>query len=405
MSNSPRNSFWNRIFGTSACPAPDPLYSDAARQDPYPHYKHLRKTDPVHRISGTDVTAVSRCEHVEEVLKRNDIYSSAGLGTVETSLQGGDDPQHARIRSVVARALNPKQIAAWEEPIRELICSAVEAVTGREQFEFVADLATPLPLRVISMILDFDQDRWQDYNRWSQAAIKDEFAGLDPPTRARFERDRAEMDAYLTSHLRRCRAGEARGVVNTEVIPDLSDGEAMDVLKVLLVAGNETTKHLLSNMAVALIENPGLFEQLRADSSLIPEMVEETLRINPPVLSIARRPVQDVELAGEKIAANSPIFVLLGSANHCPDRFPSGDRFDLSKKPRHFAFGYGIHFCQGAGLSRLEGRLLLETMLEQWASMELADPSNNLKWDPHTHLRGPQRLDLRVRPRHDPSGS
>jgi cytochrome P450 len=205
----------------------------------------------------------------------------------------------------------------------------------------------------------------------------------------------------LAAHLKRCRAGEARGVVNTEVIPDLSDPEALDVLKVLLVAGNETTKHLLSNMAVALIENPHLFEHLRANPQLIPEMVEETLRINPPVLSIARRPVQDVELDGQKIPANSPIFVLLGSANHCQERFPDGDRFDLSRKQRHFAFGYGIHFCQGAGLSRLEGRLLLETMLDQWASMEPANSFNDIKWDPHTHLRGPKRLDIRVQARRD----
>jgi cytochrome P450 len=376
----------------------DPLYSDESRQNPYPHYKHLREADPVHRISDTEVWAISRCEHVEEVLKRHDVYSSADLATVETSLQGGDDPEHARIRSAVSRALNPKQIAAWEAPIRELIRSAVEEATSRERFEFVADLATPLPLRVISMILDFDQDRWQDYNRWSQAAIRDEFAGLDSPTRARFDRDRADMDAYLATHLRRCRAGEARGVVNTEVIPELSDKEAVDVLKVLLVAGNETTKHLLSNMAVALIENPRLFGQLREDPALIPDMVEETLRINPPVLSIARRAVQDVQLGGEMIPANSPIFVLLGSANHCPGRFPDGDRFDLSRKQRHFAFGYGIHFCLGAGLSRLEGRLLLEAMLESWTSIEPADLQGDIRWDPHTHLRGPERLDVRVRP-------
>jgi cytochrome P450 len=377
---------------------PEPLYSDDNRQDPYPYYKELRKTAPVHCVAGQNVWTVSRCEHVEEVLSQPNLYSSANLGTVDNSLQGADDPGHARVRKIAARALSNKQMAALEGRIRALASDSVDRIIQWEHCDFVADLATPFPLQVIAMVLDFEPDRWKDFNRWSQASIADNFRGLDGETKARFAADLKDRDTYLKAHLAKCRAGEGRGVVCNEVIPDLSDDEAIDVLCVLLVAGNETTKHLLSNIAVALVENPGLFETLRKDPKLIPAMVEETLRINSPVLSIARRTTKDVELGGQKVPSDSPMFILLGSANHSEARFPDADQFDLSRKQRHFSFGHGIHFCSGAALLRLEARILLETLVERQVTFESVRPIEEIKWDPHTHLRGPQHLEIRLRP-------
>lgn len=393
------SSVWQRLRGLREREQPDPLYCPKARQDPYRHYQRLRETDPVHCIPDKGVFAVARAEHVEEVLGSPDLYLSSDLHNVEQSLQGADDPGHARVRKILSRVLNSKRMGEWEGPIRKLTEGFIARAVEQGRSEFVSEIATPLPLQVVSLLLEFDPDRWEDYNRWSEAGVADEFAGLDPATRTHVDKSLAELDAFLADHLARCRRGEAGGDFNTEVVPDLTDQEALDIFRILLIAGNVTTKHLIGNIAVALAEHPKLFAQLRRDPSLIPAMVEETLRINGPTLSIARRTAKETRLGGVTLPADSPIFILLGSANRQEDRFPNPDTIDLKRSQRHLAFGHGIHFCIGASLSRLEARILIETMLKKWESFSPVRPVNEIEWDPHTHLRGPKRFELIVKPR------
>jgi cytochrome P450 len=204
------------------------------------------------------------------------------------------------------------------------------------------------------------------------------------------------MDRYVAAHLKKCRAGQVEGTFSREVVPDLTDEEATSVIRVLLIAGNVTTTHLFGNMAIVLLQHRELLGNLRKNPELIPAVVEETLRINGPALSVYRRTAKDVELGGRVIPADSRLTVLLGSANHCEDRFPNASRFDLSRNQRHLGFGYGIHFCIGAPLSRLEARVLLETLVERCSSIEAAQSLDTIEWDEHAQLRGPKSLALRV---------
>lgn len=376
---------------------PDQLYTKAARNNPYPTYAQLRKSAPIHCVVEMDVWAASSCEHVEKALNRPDLFSSTGLATIDSSLQGADDPEHARVRKIAMRAISSERLSALEGPIRALTKKFVDDLVHGGTADFVAALATPLPLHVIALVLNFEPTRWKEYDRWSQAAISEPSDGADRSKQQDIALARQELDAFVRDHLQKCRAGEVAGVVSEEVIPDLTDEEAVDVLRFLLVAGNETTKNLLSNMVVALQQETGLFKALCEDPKLIPAMVEETLRHNSPVLSIARRTTQQLELGEQTLPANSPVFLLLGSANHSEDRFPQPDRFDLSRKQRHFAFGHGIHFCMGAALSRMEARIFLETLVERRLLFEPSETLDEIEWVPHTRVRGPRRLKVRAR--------
>ena len=392
------NPLWKRLRSYWREHVSVPLYSPQARQDPYPYYEKLREAAPVHCLRDRRYWTVSHYEDVRHVLSHPDLYPSTGVGQLEKSLSGADDPGHARVRKIVSRAFSANHLASLEGRIRDVAEEFVDNIAGRGQCDFVDDLAKPLPLRVMAMLLDLDPDRWRDYSRWTDAAVVDDKEALGADAKDAIEMDLAEMTAFLEDHLIECRQGRRQGVCCTEVIPDLTDEEARDVLKLLLTAGNVTTSHLLGNLAVVLLQNPEVMHALRADPELIPTVIEETLRINTPTLSVPRRPAKDVTLDGQPIPANSVMFVLLGSANHDDEKFPDANRFSLERDTRgHLAFGSGLHYCLGAALSRLEAKIVLETLLERLEVIEAAEPLDQIRWEENMHLRGPKRLKLNVR--------
>jgi cytochrome P450 len=269
----------------------------------------------------------------------------------------------------------------------------------RGQCEFMRDLARPLPAKVIATLLDIDPERLSDYGRWTEATIVDEPERLDAATEKRFEGDQRERDAFITDHVKECRSGRRRGFFSTEVVPHLTDEEAIDVITLLLVAGHKTTTHLIANVVVTLLQNPDVEDSLRADTELIPAVVEETMRINGPVLGVLRRTARDVTLAGQRLPANAQVLALLGSANRSEEKFADADRFSLERGTHgHLGFGKGAHYCIGAGLGRLEAKIVLETLLERLEVIEAAERLDEMEWeDPNTQMRGPKRLKLNVR--------
>ncbi len=292
------------------------------------------------------------------------------------------------------RAFGPAQVAALEGLIRELAEGFVDRMLEQRQCDFVAELATPLPLQVIAHVLDFDPLRWREYSRWTEAVVTEDKKAAGGAV----ESDLKEIESFLRAHLEKCRKGILEGTFSRQVVASLNDQEAMDILRLLLVAGNVTTKHLLGNIAVALLRNPEVEQALRANPDLIPQMVEESLRLDGPTLSVVRRAAHDVELAGTKIPAGTPIFVLVGSANHTTDQFPDAERLRLERdNKKHVAFGKGAHYCVGASLSRLEARIVLETLLTRCSTLESTHPLDEIEWEENTHLKGPKRLGMRLR--------
>ena len=302
------------------------------------------------------------------------------------------------MRKIVAGFLTSQRIASLESSVRELARELVDDMAEKGDCEIVADLASPVPLRVISVLLDLDPDRAPDYLRWANASLIDESECPDEAAKRKRRHDLAEMESFLQSHLQECRNGREQGPFSKEVVAQLNDHEALDVLKLLMVAGYVTTAGLMGNVVMALLEHPDVMQTLRHDPSRIPDAIEETLRINSPALSVSRRPREDVTLGGQRLPANAVMFLLLGSANHQEERFPDPERFSLDRETKsHLSFGKGAHYCLGANLSRMEVRVMLETLLERIETIEAAEPLDEIEWEANIHLRCPTRLKVRVK--------
>ena len=378
---------------------PPPLFLSQGLPDLYRLYAALRKTCPVQYFRKRKVWTVSRYRDVLDVLNRPNLFLSSGLEGVEKTLVGADGPEHTRVRRIISRAFAAPQIAPLEGRIRALAEGLVDGIVARRRCELVSDLARPLPLQVIVSMLDMDPDRAEDYARWNQAIVTEDFGQLTTERRQQVARELEELDAFLVDQVNRCRRGECRGFVSERVVPELSDEEAADILKLLLVAGTDTTTNLIGNAVLALLKNPSVMEGARADLATIPAVIEETLRFNSPALAVVRRVARDTELAGVRLPANSVLLVLLGSANRTEEQFDDPDRFDIARDQQaHVAFGSGRHHCLGASLSRLETKIVLETLLSRSATIESAVPLDQVELIGHTHFYGPKRLDLIVEP-------
>jgi cytochrome P450 len=393
------NALWKRLRAYWRNYVPVPLGSRAARQDPYPFYKELREVAPVHCVEKRRTWTVSRYKDVQQVLRCPDVYGSSGIAGNEPTLLGNDGSDHARVRKIVSRLFDPRHIASFEEPIRRLAHEHLDEMAARRQCEFMRDLAIPLPIKVMAILLDLDPCRSDDYYRWSQAFITDRVESLSADEESTRQDDLREMRAFVVEYVKRCRRSPEGGVLASEVIPFLTDEEARSLVELLFVAGQVTTRFLLGNIAVSLLREPNLMAALRADRSVIPAAVEEVLRISSPVLFVLRRADRDVTLAGQQVPGNAILRVLLGSANRTETKFTDADRFSLQRDSQgHLAFGTGPHFCLGASLARLEGKIVLETLLERLEVFEAREPLDQIEWDEtNQHTRGPEQLKVNVR--------
>lgn len=289
-----------------------------------------------------------------------------------------DPPEHTRYRKLVQPAFGPRQIRALEPVIRERTCRLLDALPIGEPFDVVPTVAEPLPLQMIGMLLGVDEADHDRFLEWSEAAIP----GAVPLTPEDQTRRMAEMHDYLlgvaNDRRRSPRDDVISALANVEIDGDrLSDAELHMFLVQLLVAGNETTRHALSGGLRALADHPEQWAALRADRSAIPLAFEEILRWTTPVISFMRTATRDTELGGVPIAKDDPVVLVYASANRDESVFGADAdqfRFDRSPNPQ-IAFGFGAHFCLGAALARLEGRVLLEELADR---AEAIEPAGNV---------------------------
>ena len=406
--------------GTSATPVN--LLSPEFRENPYPGYAMLREHG-LGRITPFDSWAAARYDDVLWVLKQPKLFSStafrmtrpdmmlaqaASSVPAETvnqvmlrdvpSVINSDPPEHERYRGILNRGFTPRRIDRLEPRIREIARECVDAVVGKGRTDLVRDLTIPLPVIVISELLGVDPERRGDFKRWSDAFI----AGVG--RRVAFEETietMREFNEYFEEQIDRRRSEPGDDLLSVLVHAETSEGrlsprELLAFTRLLLVAGNETTTNLIGNAVIALLENPGELDRLRSDLSLIPDTVEETLRWDPPVQALPRVATEDVELRGEKIAKGERVTVLFGAANRDPAKFPDPDSFDITRDTKgHVGFGFGIHFCLGSHLARLEARYALEAVITRMPDLRLAGPIER-----HTMplLRGPASLPLEFTP-------
>jgi len=362
-------------------------YDVEINRDPYPVFRRLREEAPLYFNEELDFYAVSRHADVERGLKDNKTFISGRGGILELIKAGiemppgivifEDPPTHAIHRRLMSRMFTPKKVAALEGKIRAYCAEALDPLVGAERIDFVRDLGAYMPMRVIGMLMgvpDEDQDEIRevvDANLRTEEGKPMEVGESLDLSQGMFAeyvewREKNPSDDIMTELLN-AEFEDADGTVRR-----LTRDELLTYITVVSGAGNETTTRLIGWMGKVLAEHPDQRRQIVEDRSLIPNAVEELLRYEPPAPHVGRYVAQDAELQGETVPAGSAILLLVGAANRDEAKFPDGERFDIHRDTAgHLAFGYGPHFCLGASLARLEGRIALDEILDRFPEWDV----------------------------------
>jgi len=373
--------------------------------DPHAAYRRLRAEDPLHWYAEGPFWCATRHAEVMWISRSPRTFSSAHgtqlfevrlrLAGQRLAMEGApsiirmDPPEHNRYRKLAIGAFTPRMVAALEPRVRALARASVANIRPGETFDFVDRISIPLPMFVIAELLGVPTSDYEDFRRWSDAMIE---AGSSGPTRETIGTV-AELFGYMIAKAAECRRAPREDVLSRLALAEvdgerLSDAELGSFCLTLLVAGNETTRNLISGGMRALLENPGQWARLCADPGLLPNAVEEMLRYVTPVQNFVRRVQHDTELCGRKLREGEYVALCYGSANRDEAVFgPDADRFDVARPEarRHVAFGFGEHLCLGASLARLEAQVMFEELIARGAGFSLAGPVERL---PSTLMNG-----------------
>jgi cytochrome P450 len=375
------------------------LFGDDMRREPYPLYDQLRARSPLH-VPGPNLWLVMDYEGCRRALHDTEAFTSSVGGQFEWLLFM-DPPRHTRLRAIISKALTPRQVAGLEPHVREIVRELL-ASTG-DQLDLEAELAAPLPIRVIGELLGLPRIDRTELERWGHAIMGLAATVIGSPEAAiaagdAFRAADAEMQRYLADIVAAKRARPADDLLTRLVTSDerLDPEELLRFFQLLLAAGTETTTNLIDNAMVCLLDHPAELARLRADPALLPSMLEEVLRFRCPAQAMFRGTRRPVELNNRTIPEGQLVLVLIGAANRDPAHIVEPARFDIARSPNpHIGFGHGIHFCLGAALARLEARVAYEEMLARWSDIAYARAE---PWTPRApfHIHGPASLPLRV---------
>ncbi|HWL64686.1 MAG TPA: cytochrome P450 [Actinomycetota bacterium] len=379
---------------------------------PHDIFDWLRANDPVHfheEPDGPGFWVLTRFDDVMHASREWSDFSSAHGTSIEDA-QGGaelmmlnmDPPQHTKLRKLVSSGFTPRMIARTEPHIREIAAEIVDAVAKRGECDFVTEVAAELPLQVIAEFIGIPLEDRHKIFTWSNTMI-----GLDDPEYANSSIEKAteaaaEMfgyaDTLATERRKTPRQDLVTKLIQAEVDDDqLTDMEFDAFFLLLAVAGNETTRNLISGGMLALMENPDERRKLIEDQSKIPTAIEEMLRMVTPVMHFRRTATKDVEIRGHQIKEGDKVVVWYISANRDADMFPNPHAFEGARNPNeHIAFGGGgPHFCLGANLARLEIRVMFEEILKRLPDMELTDTPARLR---SNFINGLKHMPVRFTP-------
>ncbi len=385
--------------------------------DPYPLYRWLREHEPVHWSGSLNAWVVTRYADVLDIFEQPLKFSSDRFRKVDDKyasrrpavlavgeiladwLVFRDPPDHTRLRSLLQKSFTPTQLAKSRERIQATVDVLLNAVAARGEMDFIRDVAFPLPATVIAVLLGAPTADIERIKQWSDrlaAYLGGSVGGRDNFTEAREgvarladyfrdllrERQRRSDDDLMSLMLRAEDDGER-----------LSHEEVVANCVLLLFAGHETTTNLLGNGLFHLLRNPDQADLLTRNPQLAEDAVEEFLRYDGPVPATIKIATEEVDWHGRTIRRGDMVLPFMSSANRDPKQFPEPDKLDVRRAPnRNVAFAYGIHFCLGAPLARLEGQVTFETLLRRLPGLALRSPQP--RWKPMIFLRGLEALDL-----------
>ena len=360
--------------------------------DPYPMYHRLRAEDPVH-LSPLGFWVLTRYEDVVSVLRdpnfakeaiaafvaqRLGVDATVGIGI---SMLDRDPPDHTRLRSLVSKAFTPRVVEGLRPRIQQIVDELLDRAEDHRAMDLIEELAYPIPVIVICEMLGVPVEDHERFRGWSldlARGLDATLLGAGSDVAVRANGSRRALSEYFRELIAERRDSPRADLLTALIAAEeagdkLTENELLATCILLLVAGHETTVNLLGNGTLALLRHPDQLRLLRENPGLIGTAVEELLRYDGPVQRTARVPSAAAIIDGHKIEAGEMVMPFIGAADRDPAQFPDPDRLDIKRTDnRHIAFGWGIHFCLGAPLARLEGQIAINTMLRRFPKLALA---------------------------------
>jgi len=381
------------------------LFAPDTRANPYPLYAELRRDAPVCQVDPGGFWVLSRYEDVLAALKNPQLYSSEGFllfaekswlpsNPLRDTLLSMDPPRHGQMRSLISRAFGATAMARIEPLIRSCSEELVAKLPADRPVDFVEAFSMHLPTIVIGTLLGLPVSTYEHFRRWTTDLAN--IPGVpndDLAAQARTRESWMSMDGYIAEVVEDRRRNPQDDMV-TDLLRVRVDGESLPstvlrgFMNLLLVAGLETTVHLLTLCIKALAEHPDALALLLADRSRVPAFIEEVLRYHAPAQAVLRITTAEVELHGIRLPPGSPMLPLIASANRDPSRFTEPERFDITRTgTNNMPFGHGAHFCLGAALARMEARIAIEKLLNRFQRFEVT--TDRIEWNYSLTVRGP----------------
>ena len=384
-------------------------YDATINTDPYPLFRRLRDEAPLYYNEQHDFYALSRADDVERafvdhqrcISGRSDILEFIRM---DAEFPSGffifeDPPRHTKHRGVLSRVFTPKRMAALEPDVRAFCARTLDPLVGRDGFDFVKDVGAPISARVIGMMLGIPERDQMAIHTFVDESIQTESGQALDVEASTFAGDM--FAEYIDWRVDHPADDLMTALLNVEfedeygVTRRLEREEILTFVTLLAGAGNETTAKLIGWTAKLLADHPDQRRELAVNPALIPDAIEEVLRFEPPGFQNARYVVEDVTFDGGTVTAGNVVVCIIGSANRDDRRFPDGDRFDIHRKPAGIlTFSFGIHYCLGAALSRLQGRVALEEVLKRFPEWSVDEASAVLI--PSSTTRGYETLPVVV---------
>jgi hypothetical protein len=393
------------------------LISPAFCADPYPVYHRLRSESPVYWSEAWGAWVMTRYEDILTVFRDSRRFSNKDRFTrfleqlPETTAEEiaplkdhyvvgmlqSDPPDHTRLRALVNKAFTPRAIEGMRPRIQEIVDQLLDVARDKGEMDVIRDLAYPLPAIVIAEMLGVPPHERDQFIRWS-----DDIAAFQGTGRAKREtvlraaKSIRDLEDYFRNLCAKRRGRPESDLMSQLVAAEeqgdkLTEAEMISTCVLLLVAGHETTRNLIGNGTLALLRHPEQASTLRATPDMIVSSVEELLRYDSPLQRGWRRVSEDVVLGGEELVKGQLVFLMLGAANRDPAVFSCPDQLDLRRQDnRHIAFGFGVHFCLGAPLARLEGQIAIQTLFYRFPTLRLV--SKDLEWHENIAIHGLKSL-------------
>ena len=389
------------------------------RHNPYPTYATLRKNEPVpliHQPVMGDVFLATRYDDVVTVMKdprftndarkmatktRDPWWMPKAVSTFQNSMLLVDDPDHRRLRDLVHKAFTPRMLQDMTATIEHITEGLLDAMANKPSVDLINEFALPIPLTVISDMMGVPQQDRMKFRKWMSTFLDMENVPKLPMAGRLL--NMFQMYQFFKGLIKLRRKNPQDDLISALVQAEqggdrLNEDELVAMIFLLLLAGHETTVNLIGNGTLALLEHPDQLRKLQNQPELIDSALEELLRFTNPVDQTAPRyALEDLELSGQVIPKGGRVLVSIASANRDESVFPNADQLDIERSPnKHVAFGIGIHYCLGAPLARMEGKIALQKLLARYPNMKLAIKPEEAQWRTSIGVRGLKALPIHL---------